>query len=406
MQTTQAASKSQPIKVSQLALFVKNLLEQSFPEVWVTGEISNLSQPSSGHVYFTLKDESAQIKCAFFKPKALRFYNHLANGNGLQVNLRVKVSLYPERGDFQLIVEELCPAGEGSLMLLYQALVQKLQQVGLFDLARKRSLPKHPSRVGIISSPTGAAVMDILSVLKRRCPSLEVYIYPSKVQGQDAPDELIRALALANQDARVDVLILTRGGGSLEDLWAFNNEELAFAIANSKLPVISAVGHEVDTTISDMVADLRAATPSAAAEMVSVDLFQLYEIMLYKCKTLKLLAQQCLEKKSKHLALLAQSLQHPQEKLALKKQILAEQQHRLIQVIENQLTAWKDKISRAASLLQALSPLEVLARGYSLVKDIENHKIITSSNQVSADQTLFIQLSQGEIVCRVQTIRS
>lgn len=391
------------VKVSELTFFIKNWLEETFPARWITGEISNLSLPASGHAYFSLKDELAQVRCVFFKPKVLKFYNQLMNG--LQVNVQAKVTLYPERGDFQLIVEELQPAGEGILVQLYLALVAKLKAQGLFDPIHKKPIPQHPCRIGIITSPTGAAVIDVLTVLKRRCPQIPIDVYPTKVQGMDAPEEIIQALKRANLDQRVDVLILTRGGGSLEDLWAFNNEELAHAIFKSQIPVISAVGHEVDITISDMVADLRAATPSAAAELVALSIYQQYEILVSRYRTLALVVKQYLEKQQQRLKVASCSLQHPKDKLNLKKQALVELEKRLGALIQNRLLNSFQAVKHKAALLDNLSPLTILSRGYAIVKDAHGH-IVSDSTQVNVDDLLGIQLGKGEILCRLEEILS
>jgi exodeoxyribonuclease VII large subunit len=253
--------------VSRLNSEVRAVLDGSFPMLWVQGEVSNLAQPSSGHIYFSLKDQAAQVRCAMFRPKRLLLGFRPANGQ--QVLARARVSLFEPRGDYQLICEHLEPAGEGALRLELERLKQRLAAEGLFDPAAKRPLPPFPHQVGVLTSPIGAAVHDILSVLRRRLAALPVMIYPIPVQGPGAAAEIVAALELANRRAECDVLILARGGGSLEDLWPFNDEALARAIRASAIPVVSGVGHEVDFTIADLAADRRAATPSAAAELVS-----------------------------------------------------------------------------------------------------------------------------------------
>ncbi len=254
---------------SQLNVLARGLLEDAFPVVVVEGELCNVSRPASGHVYFTLKDARAQVRCALFKPKSqwLRF----APRDGLQVRARGRVTLYEARGDYQLILDSLEEAGEGALRRAFDALKARLQAEGLFDAARKRALPPFPRRLGVITSPSGAAVRDVLSVLARRFPLLEVDILPALVQGGEAPAQLARMLEAAGACGRYDVLLLTRGGGSLEDLWAFNDEALTRAVAASPVPVVSAVGHETDFSLTDFAADLRAPTPSAAAELLTPD---------------------------------------------------------------------------------------------------------------------------------------
>ena len=250
--------------VSRLNREARAVIEGSFPLLWVEGEISNLAQPASGHIYFTLKDAAAQVRCAMFRAK--RMLLGFAPVNGQHVLVRARVSLYEGRGEFQLNVEHMEPAGEGALRLQLERLKQKLAAEGLFDESLKRPLPAFPHQVGIVTSPTGAAVRDLLSILRRRFPSLPVMVYPSKVQGEGAVEDLIAMLELANRRRECDVLVLARGGGPLEDLMAFNDEHLARAIRRSAIPVVTGVGHEIDLSIADLVADRRAATPSAAAE--------------------------------------------------------------------------------------------------------------------------------------------
>lgn len=253
--------------VSRLNQTVRLLLEQEMGQVWISGEISNFSQPSSGHWYFTLKDDTAQVRCAMFRNSNRRVAFRPQHGQ--QVLVRANITLYEPRGDYQIIVESMQPAGEGLLQQQYEQLKQKLSAEGLFDPIHKQSLPAPARQVGVITSKTGAALHDVLHVLQRRDPSLPVIIYPTAVQGADAPLQIVRAIELANLRDECDVLIVGRGGGSLEDLWSFNDERVARAIFTSKIPVVSAVGHETDVTIADFVADLRAPTPSAAAEIVS-----------------------------------------------------------------------------------------------------------------------------------------
>ena len=255
--------------MSRLNREARGLLEAGLPSLWITGELSNLSRPASGHWYFTLKDEDAQVRCAMFRQRNLAV--RAAPRDGMQVMLRARVGLYEARGEFQLIVDHLEEAGEGELRRRFEALKLKLAAEGLFDAARKRALPRFPSRVGIVTSATGAALRDVLHVLARRFPAVSVLLYPVPVQGAGAAGEIAAMLALAGRRAEVDVLLLVRGGGSLEDLWAFNDEGLARAIAILDLPVITGIGHEVDFTIADFVADVRAPTPSAAAELAVQD---------------------------------------------------------------------------------------------------------------------------------------
>ncbi|HET8701334.1 MAG TPA: exodeoxyribonuclease VII large subunit, partial [Nitrococcus sp.] len=250
--------------VSRLNQEVRLLLEQALPLLWVEGEISNLSQPRSGHLYFTLKDEAAQVRCAMFRNRGL--YLRFQPKESLHVLVRARISLYAPRGDFQLIVEHMESAGDGALRRAFEALKSRLAKEGLFAAEHKRPLPALPRRLGIITSPSGAALHDVLTVLRRRFPAIRVLVYPVTVQGAQAPREIAAMIRLAAHRREVDALLLTRGGGSLEDLWAFNDEAVARAVYDCTLPIVSAVGHEIDTTIADLVADQRAPTPSAAAE--------------------------------------------------------------------------------------------------------------------------------------------
>lgn len=310
--------------VSRLVREVRVLLEGSFPLLWVEGEISNLAMPASGHIYFTLKDEAAQVRCAMFRNRnrQLRFIPE----NGMQVLLRVRVTMYEGRGEFQLVVEHMEEAGSGALQRAYEALRQRLGQEGLFDEAHKKPIPSLPGSIGIISSPDGAAVHDIVSVLKRRFPAVNVILYPVAVQGESSARQLMEAVKLADARRDCDVLIIGRGGGSLEDLWSFNDEQLARAIFNCGLPVISAVGHEIDFTITDFVADVRAPTPSAAAEMAVPDARQLLAIIQGLMQRLTSRTRQWLAGEQRHLLHLQRRLPRPD--LQLIQQTRALTQHK------------------------------------------------------------------------------
>jgi exodeoxyribonuclease VII large subunit len=304
---------SRPVKevyaVSRLVREAKRVLEGSFPLTWVEGEISNLAMPASGHIYFTLKDEAAQVRCAMFRTRNrnLRF----TPKNGLQVLLRVRVTLYEGRGEFQCVVEHMEEAGSGALQRAYEALKHRLGDEGLFDSEHKKILPALPQRIGIISSPDGAAVHDILTVLNRRFPAAKVILYPVAVQGTDSAKQITKAIKLAEKRNECDVLIMSRGGGSLEDLWSFNDEQLARSIFACKLPIISAVGHEVDFTIADFVADVRAATPSAAAELAVPDGIALLNQVSRYSQRLLLIIKHLIQTERNQLKLLKQGLTNP-----------------------------------------------------------------------------------------------
>jgi exodeoxyribonuclease VII large subunit len=323
--------------VSRLVRESRAVLEGSFPLLWVEGEISNLAMPASGHIYFTLKDEAAQVRCAMFKGRnrQLRFIPE----NGMQVLLRVRVTLYEGRGEFQLVVEHMEEAGSGALQRAYEALKHRLGEAGLFDDAHKKALPSIPKTIGVISSPDGAAVHDILTVLRRRFPDVNVIVYPVAVQGNDSANQIAAAIAIADKRQECDVLIIGRGGGSLEDLWSFNEEKVAHAIFACGLPIISAVGHEVDFTIADFVADVRAPTPSAAAELAVPDAQQWLQKLQGHCRRLTLLMTHYLHNEQRHLQHLQRGL--PQPKVAI-------QQHmqRLDRLDKQMHQAWQQGIKQ------------------------------------------------------------
>ena len=321
--------------VSRLVREVRLMLDGSFPLLWVEGEISNLAMPASGHIYFTLKDSAAQVRCAMFRGRnqQLRFTPE----NGMQVLLRVKVTLYEGRGEFQLVVEHMEEAGSGALQRAYEALKARLGQEGLFDTAHKKPLPALPQTIGIVSSPDGAAVHDILHVLKRRFPAIKVILYPVAVQGETAPRQIANAIQTADQRQECDLLIVGRGGGSLEDLWSFNDELVARALFACQIPTISAVGHEIDFTIADFVADVRAPTPSAAAELAVPEARQLALNLRGLLQNLGSRIQQKLANEQRHIRYLSQRLPRPQQQLKLQQQQLKRLQTQLNYSIQRRL---------------------------------------------------------------------
>ncbi|URL02725.1 exodeoxyribonuclease VII large subunit [Avibacterium sp. 20-126] len=331
--------------VSQLNQQARQLLEGQLGLVWLTGEISNFTQPVSGHWYLTLKDENAQVRCAMFRMKNLRV--SFRPQNGMQVLVRASVSLYEPRGDYQLIIDTMQPAGEGLLQQQFEALKMKLAAEGLFAQNLKKNLPHFSRKVGVVTSPTGAALQDILHILQRRDPSLAVVIYPTAVQGKDATAEIVQMIELANRRQEVDVLIVGRGGGSLEDLWCFNEEAVARAIFNSVIPVISAVGHETDITIADFVADVRAPTPSAAAELVSRDQQELLQQLGYKRQHLEMALDRCFNEKRQALNQLVWRLQnrHPQIQFNQQKAQLEQLAYRLQFAMQREVEKLQQQIA-------------------------------------------------------------
>lgn len=432
--------------VSRLNREAKYLLNDYFPSIWVTGELSNLARPSSGHLYFTLKDSEAQIRCALFRMQ--RFNLGFTPVNGLQVLVKAKVSLYEARGDYQLIVEYLEEAGDGALRQAFEALKTRLAAEGLFDPAHKQSIPPLPKRIGAITSPTGAAIRDILTVLKRRFPAIPVILYPVSVQGAEAKKEIAQAIATADRRRECDVLILARGGGSLEDLWAFNEEIVARALFHCSIPVVTGIGHEIDFTIADFVADLRAPTPSAAAEAVSPDQAEwLAKLSRIESQLVNRL-QSLLESHHKTMLWLDKRLQqvHPEKRLQDQAQRLDELELRLKRAARSQLNHLAARAKTQAALLQrhdpwqriqahrahqqylsqrlisavrrslekgqhtlgeishalnAVSPLATLSRGYAIIARDDGH-ILTSYQQTEPGERVEARLAQGRLICQVE----
>ncbi len=433
--------------ISRLVRETRTILEGSFPLVWVEGEISNLARPASGHIYFSLKDEAAQVRCAMFRSKRQRL--RFQPTNGQQVLIRARVSLYEARGEFQLIAEHMEPAGEGALRLAFERLKEKLAAEGLFDAGRKKNLPLLPQQIGLITSPSGAAVRDLLSVLKRRFPAIPAVIYPVPVQGAEAPAKIIRMLQLANRRQECDLLILSRGGGSLEDLLAFNDEAVARAIDASEIPLIAGIGHEIDFTIADFVADLRAPTPSAAAEHAVPDqdewlkrIAQLFSRLCIRSKQRIKTGQLQLEKLDQRL-----HRQHPRQRLTqrtlrldeLTQRLLQTQTHQLLKLdnrlqnlqfrlnqqspilwlerlrtsidklderlhrsLNDKLSKRHNQLGQLARDLDNLSPLNTLKRGYAIVSKPADGQILRSSVEIQAGELAEVRLAEGHLLCEVK----
>ena len=443
-----AAERRVTLTVSDLNREARTLLERGLARLWVEGEISNLARPASGHMYFTLKDASAQIRCAWFRQRQRRGQAREV-GNGDQVQAYGRVSLYEPRGDYQLIVEQIEPAGEGELRRRFERLKKKLEAEGLFDESLKQDLPSLPRRIGVITSPSGAAVRDVLTVLKRRFPSIPVIIYPAAVQGEQAVPELTRALLAANRRRECDLLIIGRGGGSLEDLWAFNDESLARAIRASTLPVISAVGHEVDFSIADLVADVRAPTPSGAAELAVPDRAEWQRAVAITHQRLVNQMSRTLEDRSQALDWLsrrfaaaspASTVSRQRQKLdalsdALSATIrhdlivrrrrlerasallmrhtpertLLDIQHRLERsgehlrsAINRRIDALAARLNLAGRALNSVSPLATLDRGYAIVSDGRG-RIVTDAGVLKEGDSIVARLAKGEVTATVDT---
>jgi exodeoxyribonuclease VII large subunit len=441
------ASSREVLTPSQLTRRARDLLEDAFGLVWLEGEISNFARPASGHLYFSLKDGGAQVRCAMFKPKStlLRF----RPADGMQVLARARVSLYEARGEFQLIVEHLEEAGEGALRREFERLKAVLAAEGLFAAERKRPLPRFPRRIAIVTSATGAAVRDVLSVIARRYPLLAVDVVPVPVQGKEAPPAIVAALRRIAAAARHDLVLLARGGGSIEDLWAFNDESVARAIHAMPLPVISAIGHETDFTIADFVADLRAPTPSAAAELLAPDAGELARRLQQRSQRLHLLLQRRLQQRQQaldrlqaqlqarspaqrlqlgrsRLAALQLRLRHallqerqqgrdrlaalesrllrqaPQQRLQRARLALAHQRELLQHRLRGGLDTRRARLGALARALHAVSPLAVLARGYALLQDTQDDRVIRSPADTQPGALLRARLADGELRVRVE----
>ncbi len=450
MQLSDSSSSPTIFTVSRLNKTAKRLLEKEIGTIWLSAEVSNFVSAASGHWYFTLKDERAQVKAAMFK-NANRLIRQRPK-EGDKILVKASVGLYEPRGDYQLIVEHMENDGEGQLKRAFDALKAKLNAQGLFDTAIKRPLPSTIQRIGIITSPSGAALHDVLTVLKRRSPATEIIIYPTMVQGVDAPRQIIQALNVANKRDEVDVILLTRGGGSLEDLWCFNDEQLAYSIRQSPIPIVSAVGHEVDFTIADFVADLRAPTPSAGAELLSQDLNVMFEALKVRENRMLQSITAFNHRATAKMQLLQQRLnsQHPKVRIQTQQQSLDRLQIRLTHAIQQRLSQlnttqsrmvqrlWrtdpsskisnaqlslsqlskalkknmqsllhdrKQKLAYLGQSLHAVSPLATLSRGYSITFDSQQNAV-TSANQVKTGDTITTRLKDSEVVSQVNAVKS
>ena len=435
----------QVLTPSSLNRAARDLLEGEFPLVWIEGELSNFARPSSGHLYFTLKDSAAQVRCAMFRQKAM--FLRFKPADGAHVLLRARVSLYEGRGEFQLIVEHMEEAGEGALRRQFEQLKAKLAAEGLFDDARKRELPRLPRRIGVVTSPTGAALRDVLSVIERRCPMVDIDVIPVPVQGNDAAPRIVAALEAAYRSARHDVILVTRGGGSLEDLFAFNDERLARTIAASPVPVVSAIGHEIDFTIADFVADLRAPTPSAAAELLVPHQDALARELERYLRALRTTVSRTLRDRSQRTDLAFAKLQsrRPDQRLRFLSARANALYPRLARAAQRSLLARAERLDRARQQLErnqpdrraqalrerllrldatlarlvqrriernrlrlgelrralhAVSPLATLSRGYAIVRDAQGN-IVRDARAVAPGDSITARVAEGEIAATV-----
>jgi exodeoxyribonuclease VII large subunit len=392
--------------VSEITRHIKYLLEadDSLHEIWVRGEISNFVRHSSGHVYFTIKDENSQLPCVMFRTESQTLV--FTPENGLKVVVYGEISVYESGGRYQFYVLQMQPEGLGALYLAYEQLKNRLQKEGLFDPAHKKPIPFLPQRIGIITSPTGAAIRDMLNVIQRRFPNVYILVYPVRVQGSEAPGEIVQAIKEMNEYQNFDVLIVGRGGGSIEDLWAFNDEGVARAIYDSQIPVISAVGHEVDYTIADFVADLRAPTPSAAAELVVKNKCDLAEQIQSLRTRLVNTGQSQLEKIRQQVVNFQDNIvfKRPADQIQQLRQRLDEIMSRMAMTLQHRLELLRGNFLSLTGKMNTLSPLATLSRGYSICFKLPEKVVVKEATQLRVKDKVEIKLSRGEVLCEVSEV--
>lgn len=395
------------LSVSELTARIKNLLETTFPKVWVSGEIADFARPRSGHCYLTLKDKQCQLRAVIWRGTAVavRFDVH----DGLEVVCRGHVDVYAPRGTYQLIIEQIQPKGIGSLELALRQLREKLAKQGLFDRRRKRPLPRFARRIAVVTSPTGAAIHDFLEVLRRRWQAADVLIVPVRVQGEGAAEEIADAIESVNRLARpVDCLVVTRGGGSLEDLWAFNEEPVVRAIAASEVVVVSAVGHEIDVTLADLAADVRAATPSEAAELVAPDAEEIVVGLRHLRKRMSAALGRKAAAARDRLDSLARRrvFRRPHDRIHEAARRLDELEARSFRAMDHRLTLARRQTDAAAARLDSLSPLAVLGRGYSLTRRVSDGRVVRDAGDLSVGEHLTTRFAHGRAISRVEEIEN
>lgn len=395
------------LTVAELTSSIKDVLESSFPSIWVSGEISNFSRPQSGHCYLTLKDDAAQIRAVIWRTAASRVKFDLHDG--LDVVCHGYLDLYPPRGSYQLVINEVVPKGLGALELALRQLRDKLAKEGLFAPERKRPLPRFPRRIAFVTSPTGAAVRDFLEVLRRRCQCLDVLIVPVRVQGEGAAAEIAAGIEMVNRlQEPIDAIVVGRGGGSLEDLWAFNEEIVVRAIYHSRLPVVSAVGHEIDVTLADLVADVRALTPSEAAERIApaTDELLAHLVQQQSRLTQTLKSKAASSKAAVDRLAAARCFRRPLERIRNLSQILDELGSRAHRSMNSRLRQARALVDSRTAQLESLSPLGVLSRGYSLTQRVTDGRLLRHASEVSLGDQIHTRLADGEIVSRVEKLQN
>ena len=390
--------------VTEITREIKGMLEQSFPAIWVEGEISNYLLHSSGHRYFTLKDENSQIRCTLwrFKGNRLRFEPE----DGIKVMVWGDITVYERNGQYQLDVSELVPAGLGRLEIAFRRLKERLLQEGLFDEEHKKTIPRFPETIGVVTSPTGAAIRDLVRIIHDRFPAVNIVVRPARVQGEGAAEDIAQAIRDFNEYRMIDVMIVGRGGGSLEDLWAFNEEAVARAIYDSRIPVISAVGHEIDFTISDLVADLRAPTPSAAAQMVVEDKHSLLEQLRVAAGNLASTLCGMLDLSRQRLTGAKESygFRRPLDIITQRSQKADELSRLLVKETEDRLRRERDALSLFREKLKALSPSSVLKRGYCVARKLPEMIVLSDAGMVKAEDRIELKLHKGRVESRVELI--
>ena len=390
------------LSVSRLTHIIKGLLEANFAGLWISGEVSEVSRPHSGHVYFTLKDDQAQIRAVMWRSTAQRQKFQLQEGQ--EVICRGDLDVYPPRGSYQLVVRSVEPKGVGALQLAFKQLQEKLAKEGLFDREHKHPLPPYPRLIAFVTSPTGAAIRDFLQIANRRHAGVHVLVLPARVQGECAADDIVRGIQLANRLVpRPDVLVVGRGGGSIEDLWCFNEENVVRAIFASEIPVVSAVGHEIDVTLSDLVADVRALTPSEAAERIVPNAEELSAQLAHlQQRLVSALRGKCITARGRLDSLAGRRvLTRPLDRMGDLSRRLDELQVSLVRAILRRVTRAEDRLKGTAACLESLSPLAVLSRGYSITQRADDGRIVRAAAEVQVGELIATRLNLGELVSRV-----
>jgi exodeoxyribonuclease VII large subunit len=405
MTATSSSAAHQTITVAQLTSQIKNTLEGEFPSVWVVGEISNYSRPQSGHSYFTLKDEQAQIRAVMWRSAAAKLKFDVADG--LDVICHGHIDVYAPRGSYQLVIDELQPKGMGALELALRKLRDKLGAEGLFDAARKRKLPAFPRRVAFVTSPTGAAIHDFLQVLRRRWRGADVLVIPARVQGDGSAEEIVGGIRLAHRlSPRPDVLIVGRGGGSMEDLWSFNEEPVVRAIAASKIPTVSAVGHEIDVTLADLAADVRALTPSEAAERIVPAADEIRaRVRAYQQRLRHAVHRRVMLLRARYDGLVAQRpFRRPFDLIHDRSRRLDELTMRSNSAVQRMLREYESRLATTSGKIDSLSPLAVLARGYTITQDARTGDVIRTASRLKAGQSIVTLFGDGSATSKVESV--